>query len=71
MAEIVVTPEGRDAIQVGSLIDDDGARFVAMSFERPNDHRAVITLTPELFRDFAQHIARIAEATKNEDFWAR
>ncbi|NLS25731.1 hypothetical protein S2M10_07010 [Sphingomonas sp. S2M10] len=68
MAEIVVTPQGREAINVGTLIDDDGAKFVCLAFERPNDSRAIITFTPDLFHDLVTHMADVSRRLREEGF---
>lgn len=70
MTEFVVTPEGRDAIEIGGLVDDDGNRFVAMSFSRPNGDRGIVTLTPKLFKDFVGHVRHVAQALADDDWWA-
>lgn len=70
MAEFVVTPQGRDAIEVGGFIDDTGARFIAMSFQRDGGDRAMITFTTALFKDFASHVRDVAHAVSDEDWWS-
>lgn len=69
MAELVITPEGRDAIEAGFLIDEDGKRYVCVRFERPNDHAAIVTFTVPLFEDFARHMNNIATAARDESSW--
>lgn len=71
MTEFVVTPEGRDAIEIGGFVDDNGERFVAMSFRRPNGDRGIVTLTTPLFKDFVGHVRHVAHAIADEDYWSR
>ncbi|MBM3928416.1 MAG: hypothetical protein FJ335_08170 [Sphingomonadales bacterium] len=69
--ETIITPEGPDAIQIGSLVDDAGDRFVAISFQQPSGERAIVTFTPRLFREFAGYVDTAADLSRHEAFWER
>jgi hypothetical protein len=69
MGEIVIAPEGASAIDAGYLIDDDGARFVAVSFNRPGQDRVIVTFTVPLFEAFSAHLANVAEGARDEENW--
>ncbi len=68
MNEIVVTPEGREAINVGKLTDDDGNEFVCLIFDRPNDSRAIVTFTIPLFHDLVEHMNNLSLDIKRNGF---
>lgn len=72
MSEVIITPEGHDAVQVGTFIDDDGDRFVVLTFTDPaKPDRYIVTFTPTLFRDYAAHLGRIAGDLDNPDIWQK
>ena len=62
--EIVVTPTGKDAIEVGSLSDDAGERFVVIHFRQPDGDSVLVTLQPDLCDEFATHLGRVAEQAR-------
>lgn len=71
MSEIIISPQGTDAIQTGGFHDDDGRRFVGITFQREGTADSVIvTFEPELFAAFAAHMAKVAEAVSQDDWWA-
>ena len=69
MGEIVIAPEGRDAIDVGGFRDDTGEAFVAICFKRPGMDDVIVTFTPDLFRDFAAHLSNAASAISQGSYW--
>ena len=69
MAEIVITPTGTDAMQVGGFVDDNGNRFVGLSFEMDNGDHTVVTLTVPLFNAYAEHLAKAAKHLSTENYW--
>ena len=69
MAETIFTPSGRDALQAGTFVDDDGERFVGLIFEEPGRDSFVVTLTVPLFQDYVEHLKRVVEKTKDEATW--
>lgn len=69
MAEIVITPNGTDAIEVGGFHDDDGNRFVGINFRMPNGDNAVVTFTKPLFDAYAKHLADAARHMATEEYW--
>ena len=60
MAEIVIAPNGADAVAVGSFVDDEGQKLVGIAFNQPGQDRVVVTFTEALFHDFARHLGRVS-----------
>ncbi|WIW88987.1 hypothetical protein K3M67_03115 [Sphingobium sp. V4] len=69
MAEIVITPTGTDALEVGAFIDNDGRRFVGLSFKMDNGDYTVVTLTVPLFNAYSEHLAKASAQFASEDYW--
>jgi hypothetical protein len=69
MGEIVIAPQGRDAIEIGGFIDDAGDRFVAVNFRRDDGDPVIVTFRAALFQDFARHVGKVAEAVRDARFW--
>jgi hypothetical protein len=69
MAEIVITPKGRDALEAGTLVDDEGNRFVVLDFKQPGGDNVVVTFTVPLFCDYVSYLLETAEVARNEAHW--
>jgi hypothetical protein len=69
MADIIITPDGKDAIRIGTILDDDGDRFAVMSFEQPGGDTVFVTMTVPLLSEFAAHVTQSAEAFAVEAYW--
>ena len=65
----IFAPQGRDAIQLGGLIDDEGQRFVVMTFADEAGDEVIVTMLIPLFQDFARHTADMAKASASRAFW--
>jgi hypothetical protein len=61
MAEIIITPEGKDALEVGTFVDDAGQRFIALNFRQPGGDDVVVTFNVPLFREYAAHLSNVAK----------
>ncbi len=61
MGEIVVTPNGRDALEAGTFTDDSGKTFVALTFRQESGDHVIVTFTPDLFRDYVGHLNRVVQ----------
>lgn len=69
MAEIIIAPEGKDAIELGTLIDDDGQRFTVMRFDTGKGDTVMITMLIPLFREFADLAGHLAAEISTRDYW--
>ena len=69
MAETVISPSGKDAVQAGTLIDDNGARFAVLRFQEPGRDPVIVTFTLDTFRTLAAHVARTAGRLDDEAYW--
>jgi hypothetical protein len=69
MAIKFFAPQGKDAIEAGSIIDDDGQRFMLVTFtDEAGDQVAVSMLIP-LFQEFAAYMGELAALSATRDFW--
>lgn len=69
MAEIVIAPNGTDAIEVGTFFDDDGQRYVGMMFDTGTGDTVIVTMLIPLFQAFAEHVGGVADETRKRDWW--
>lgn len=69
MAEIVIAPNGTDAIEIGGFHDDSGNRFVGLNFKMPNGDNALITFALPLFEAYAKHVGHAASNFATEQYW--
>ena len=70
MAEIVVTPSGPGAMEAGLMIDENGDRFVVLTFKEPEADPVLVTFTVPLFQRYVGYLNRTAEAAGEEASWA-
>lgn len=70
MAETVISPNGEQAAQVGTLIDDNGARFAVLRFQDGGADPVIVTFTPDGFRALAAQIERTIARLDDESYWA-
>jgi hypothetical protein len=64
MAEIVITPRGRDALEAGTFVDDEGRKFVALNFRQPGGDDVIVTFTVPLFLEYVEYLNRTASAVR-------
>ncbi len=64
MAEIVITPNGKDALEAGLLTDDSGQQFVVLSFKQPGGDNVLVTFTETLFLDYVGHLQQTADVVR-------
>lgn len=70
LAEIVITPRDARDLDVGGFIDNSGKRFVGLSFATPGKPMTIITMTPDMFRDYAAHLGNAASLIDTAEFWS-
>lgn len=69
MTERFFAPQGPDAIEVGTIIDDDGQRFVVMRFNDGAGDAVIVSMLIPMFQAFAAHIGKMAEGSSTRDWW--
>jgi len=69
LAETVISPSGEGAAQVGTLIDDKGARFAVLRFQDGGADPVIVTFTPDGFKALAAQMARTVANLDDETYW--
>lgn len=59
----------KDTVEAGSIIDDDGQRFMIVKFAEPGGDELVISMTIPLFQAFAAHLGDLAEKSATREYW--
>ncbi|WP_413061910.1 hypothetical protein ACLN6N_06070 [Sphingomonas carotinifaciens] len=65
MNEVVITPTRPDDLKVGTLVDDDGARFVVLGFAGPDEQPISVTMTLPLFEAYVGHVGKVLNAVRD------
>ena len=69
MATTVITPSGPGAMEVGLILDEDGQRFVVLTFKEPGGEPTLVTFTVPIFQHYVEHLVRTAASADNEANW--
>jgi len=69
VAEIVITPNGSDALDAGLMVDDAGRRFVVLTFREPGHDPVLVTFNVPMFEQYADYLARAAAFARDERNW--
>lgn len=69
MTATVITPSGPGAMEAGLVLDEEGGRFVVLTFKEPGGDPTLVTFTVPIFQNYVQHLVRTAEAAKVEANW--
>ena len=69
MAATVITPSGPGAMEAGLLLDEDGQRFVVLTFKEPGGEPTLVTFTVPIFRHYVEHLVRTAASADDEANW--
>lgn len=69
MAETVISPNGAQAAQVGTLIDDKGGRYAVLRFQEGDGDPTLVTFTLDGFRALAARIDQTVALFDNEEYW--
>ena len=69
MTPTVITPSGPGAMEAGLILDEDGQRFVVLTFKEPDADPVIVTFTVPLFEQYARHLQTVAEAATVEANW--
>jgi hypothetical protein len=49
MAATIITPSGTGAMEAGLVLDEEGSRFVVLTFKEPQGEPTLITFTVPVF----------------------
>jgi len=69
VAEIVITPSGADALDAGLMVDDQGRRFVVLTFREEGTPPVLVTFNVPMFAQYAEYLARAAAFANDERNW--
>jgi hypothetical protein len=69
MAPTVITPSGTGAMEAGLVLDEDGQRFVVLTFKEPGGEPTLVTFTVPIFRHYVEHLVRTAASADDEANW--
>jgi hypothetical protein len=69
MATTVITPSGPGAMEAGLILDEDGQRFVVLTFKEPGGEPTLVTFTVPIFQHYVEHLVRTAASADNEANW--
>lgn len=69
MTPIVITPSGPGAMEAGLILDEDGQRFVVLTFKEPQGEPVFVTFTVPVFQNYVEHLVRTARAAGEEANW--
>ena len=70
MTPTVITPSGPGAMEAGLILDEDGQRFVVLTFKEPQGEPVLVTFTVPVFQNYVEHLVRTARAAGEEANWS-
>jgi hypothetical protein len=65
----VITPSGLGAMEAGLVLDEEGQRFVVLTFNEPRGEPTLVTFTVPIFQNYVEHLVRTAKAANEEANW--
>ncbi len=69
MTPTVITPSGPGAMEAGLVLDEEGSRFVVLTFKEPNGEPTLVTFTVPVFQNYVEHLVRTAKAANEDTNW--
>jgi hypothetical protein len=69
MAATIITPSGAGAMEVGLVLDEEGSRFVVLTFKEPQAEPTLVTFTVPVFQNYVEHLVRTANAANEDANW--
>ena len=70
MTPTVITPSGPGAMEAGLVLDEEGQRFVVLTFKEPGGEPLLVTFTVPIFQNYVEHLVRTAKAANEEANWS-
>jgi hypothetical protein len=70
MAVTIITPSGSGAMEAGLVLDEDGQRFVVLTFKEPQGEPTLVTFTVPVFQNYVEHLVRTAASASDEANWS-
>ena len=56
-------------MEAGLVLDEEGQRFVVLTFKEPGGEPLLITFTVPIFQNYVEHLVRMAKAANEEANW--
>jgi len=56
-------------MEAGLVLDEEGQRFVVLTFKEPGDEPLLVTFTVLIFENYVEHLVRTAKAANKEANW--
>ena len=69
MAATIITPSGTGAMEAGLVLDEEGSRFVVLTFKEPQGEPTLVTFTVPVFQNYVEHLVRTANAANENANW--
>ena len=69
MTPTVITPSGPGAMEAGLVHDEEGQRFVTLTFKEPGGEPLLVTFMVPIFQNYVEHLVRTAKAANEEANW--
>ena len=69
MAATIITPSGTGAMEAGLVLDEEGSRFVVLTFKEPQGEPTLVTFTVPVFQNYVEHLVQTAEAANEDANW--
>ncbi len=69
MAATIITPSGTGAMEAGLVLDEEGGRFVVLTFKEPKGEPTLVTFTVPVFQNYVEHLVRTAKAANEDANW--
>lgn len=60
MAATIITPNGTGAMEAGLVLDEEGSRFVVLTFKEPQGEPTLVTFTVPVFQNYVEHLVQTA-----------
>jgi hypothetical protein len=69
MAATSITPNGTGAMEAGLVLDEEGSRFVVLTFKEAQGEPTLVTFTVPVFQNYVEHLVRTAKAANEDANW--
>ena len=56
-------------MEAGLVLDEEGSRFVVLTFKEPKGEPTLVTFTVPIFQNYVEHLVRTAKAASEDANW--
>jgi hypothetical protein len=56
-------------MEAGLVLDEEGQRFVVLTFKEPGGEPLLVTFTVPILQNYVEHLVRTAKAANEEANW--